>query len=85
MLGRMSTKNELIDVVDSNRSGGNPVKMIRKQKYDPNHFYMTCSDGRQIGPVTVEGTIEETNLKFAEAQAYLASTKHHPTQPRRAA
>jgi hypothetical protein len=72
----MSTKNELIDVIDSARSEGANVKSIRRQKYDPNHFYMTRSDGKQVGPVNVEGDTDELNRKFGEAQSYLVGTKN---------
>lgn len=85
MLGRMNTNNELVAAIDSNRSNDNSVKTIRKQKYDPNNFYMSLSDGKQIGPVSVAGTVEDANRKFAEAQAYLASAKHNPAQARKAA
>lgn len=85
MLWRMNTNNELIAAIDSNRSSGNPVKAIRKQKYDPNNFYMSLSDGKQIGPVCVAGSVEDANRKFAEAQAFLANTKHNPSQSRKAA
>lgn len=77
----MNTKNELIETIDQARMRGNAVKSVRNQKYDPNHFYMTCADGKQIGPVKVEGNAEESHRKFMEAQAYLASMK----QPRKAA
>ena len=75
----MSTKNELIDVIDSARASGNDVKCIRRQKYDPNNFYMTLvQGGRQVGPVKVEGDINELNRKFGEAQSYLVGMKNSP-------
>ena len=74
----MSTKNELIEVIDAARTAGTSVKSIRRQKYAPNDFYMTRSDGKQVGPVKVEGNIDELNRKFGEAQSYLAGMKHSP-------
>jgi hypothetical protein len=81
----MSTKNELIDVINSARTNGAPVKSIRRQKYDPNNFYMTLSDGKQIGPVKAEGAIEELDRKFNEAQSQLDAQKNKQTAPRKAA
>ena len=75
----MSTKNELIDVIDSARASGNSVKVIKRQKHDPNNFYFTLVEGgRQVGPVKVEGDINELNRKFGEAQSYLVGMKNHP-------
>ena len=71
----MSTTNELITVIDSARAGGTNVKAIRRQKHDPNNFYMTRSDGKQIGPVKCDGDIQELNRKFGEAQSYLAGNE----------
>ncbi|HTL29767.1 MAG TPA: hypothetical protein VL282_11115 [Tepidisphaeraceae bacterium] len=81
----MSNTNELIEVIDSARAGGNNVKSIRRQKYAPNDFYMTRSDGKQLGPIKVEGAIDELNRKFGEAQSYLAAMKNSPVKPRTAA
>jgi len=81
----MSTTNELITVIDSARARGTNVKSIRKQKFDPNNFYMTLSDGKQVGPVKCEGSTEELNRKFGEAQSYLAGMKNAPGKPRIAA
>jgi hypothetical protein len=79
----MSTKNELIDVIDSARASGNEVKSIRRQKYDPNNFYMTLvQGGRQVGPVKVEGDTSELNRKFGEAQSHLAGMKDSPANRR---
>ena len=79
----MSSKNELIDVIDSARASGNNVKSIRRQKYDPNNFYMTLTEGgKQVGPVKCEGNIDELNRKFGEAQSYLVGTKNAPGKPR---
>ena len=78
----MSTKNELIDVIDSARSRGTTVKQIRRQKYDPNNFYMTLSDGKQVGPVKCEGDINALNRKFGEAQSYVVGMKNTPTKSR---
>jgi hypothetical protein len=78
----MSTNNELIAVIDSARAGGTNVKAIRKQKYAPNDFYMTLSDGKQVGPVKCEGNTDELNRKFGEAQSYLSGMKNTPTKPR---
>ena len=50
---------------------------IRRQKHDPNNFYMTQSDGKQVGPVKVEGNMDELNRKFGEAQSYLQGTKNN--------
>ena len=73
----MSTKNELIDVINSARANGNEVKVIRPQKYDPNNVYLTLVQGnKQVGPVKVEGDANELNRKFAEAQSYLAGGKN---------
>lgn len=66
--------NELIRAIDAARTGGNNVKSIRKQKHDPNSFYMTLTDGKQVGPVKVEGKSDELNRKFGEAQSYLTGT-----------
>lgn len=74
----MSTKNELIDVINSARKDGNTVKSIRPQKYAPNQVYMTLVQGnKQVGPVKVEGSGDELNRKFAEAQSYLATIKNN--------
>ena len=81
----MSTNNELITVIDSARARGTNVKSIRKQKFDPNNFYMTLSDGKQVGPVKCEGNTDELNRKFGEAQSYLAGMKNAPAKPRIAA
>jgi hypothetical protein len=74
----MSSQNELIAVIDSTRANGLEVKSIRKQKYDPSNFYMTLSDGKQVGPVKCEGNTEELNRKFGEAQSHLAAFRNHP-------
>jgi hypothetical protein len=74
----MSTNNELIAVIDVSRAGGSNVKAIRKQKYDPNNFYMTLTDGKQVGPVKVEGNTDELNRKFGEAISYLNAMKNAP-------
>ena len=78
----MSTKNELIEVIDSARSAGTNVKSIHRQKYAPNDFYMTRTDGKQVGPVKVEGNTDELNRKFGEAQSYLAAMKNSPAKTR---
>jgi hypothetical protein len=74
----MGTNNELITVIDASRASGNNVKSIRKQKYDPNNFYMTLVDGKQVGPVKVEGNTDELNRKFGEAISYLNGMKNAP-------
>ena len=74
----MGTNNELITVIDASRASGNNVKSIRKQKYDPNNFYMTLVDGKQVGPVKVEGNTDELNRKFGEAISYLNAMKNAP-------
>ena len=74
----MSTNNELIAVIDQSRGSGSNVKAIRKQKYDPNNFYMTLTDGKQVGPVKVEGNTDELNRKFGEAISYLNAMKNAP-------
>jgi hypothetical protein len=71
----MATTNELIVAIDAARARGTDVKAIRKQKYDPNHFYMTQTDGKQLGPITCVGNNDELNRKFGEAQSYLVGTK----------
>jgi hypothetical protein len=82
----MSTKNELIAQIDSARNNGSDVKSIRRQKYDPNNFYMTLTEGgKQVGPVKVEGSIDQLNQKFAEAQSYLVSSKSGSSPLRKAA
>ena len=79
----MSSKNELIDVIDSARSRGTNVKAIRRQKYDPNNFYMTLTEGgKQVGPVKCEGNIDELNRKFGEAQSYLVGMKNAQSKAR---
>ena len=82
----MSSKNELIDVINSARASGNDVKSIRPQKHAPNSVYMTLvHGGRQVGPVTVEGDASELNRKFEEAQSYLAALKSKAANSRTAA
>jgi hypothetical protein len=71
----MNPNNELIAAIDSARNTGATVKTVRRQKNDPNNFYMTCLDGKQVGPVKVEGTPDELNRKFGEAQSYLNTLK----------
>ena len=79
--GNMSTPNELIAVIDSARARGTNVKSIRRQKFDPNNFYLSLTDGKQVGPVKVEGNTDELNRKFGEAQSYLAGMKNAPGKP----
>jgi len=82
----MSSKNELIDVINSARASGNDVKSIRPQKHAPNSVYMTLvHGGRQVGPVNVEGDANELNRKVAEAESYLAALKSKPANNRTAA
>jgi hypothetical protein len=82
----MSTNNELIAQIELARSSGGDVKAIRRQKFDPNNFYMTLTEGgKQVGPVKVEGNIDQLNQKFAEAQTYLAASKSGATPMRKAA
>ena len=45
-----------------------------KAKYDPNNFYMTQTDGKQLGPIHCTGDNDELNRKFGEAQSYLVGT-----------
>jgi len=71
----MSNKNELIEVIKSTCTSGLGVKSIRKQKYDPCSFYMTRTDGKQIGPVKCDGGVEDLARKFSEAQAHLEAMK----------
>ena len=78
----MSKNNELIVAIDSARTRGSNVKSIRKQKHDANSFYMTLTDGKQVGPVKVEGNQDELNRKFGEAQSYLNGTKTNQTTTR---
>ena len=70
--------NELIAVIDDCRAKGCDVKAIRKQKYDPCNFYMTRSDGKQVGPVRCEGNTDELNRKFGEAISYMNAMKNRP-------
>jgi hypothetical protein len=77
-----TTNNELICVIDAERAKGCSVKSIRKQKHDPCNFYMTCTDGQQVGPVKCEGNTDELNRKFGEAQSYLAGMKNNPAKQR---
>jgi hypothetical protein len=82
----MSNTNELIAAIDSARSTGATVKAIRKQKYDPNNFYMTLTEGgKQLGPIHCEGNVDELNRKFGEAISYMNALKTTPPQPRAAA
>lgn len=74
--------NELIAQIDSAWSAGTPVKAIRKQKFAPNDFYMTLSDGKQVGPVKVAGDTDELNRKFGEAQSYMVGMKNRPAKTR---
>ena len=78
----MSTQNELIAVIDSARARGLGVKSIRKQKYDPSNFYMTLTDGKQVGPVKCEGNNDELNRKFGEAQSHVAAFRNHANKQR---
>lgn len=71
-----STTNELIAAINTAKSTGTPVKSIRKQKHDPNNFYFTLTDGKQLGPVAVTGDQNELNRKFGEAQSFLNGTKN---------
>lgn len=73
-----NNSNELIAVIDECRAKGLCVKAIRKQKYDPNNFYMTRTDGKQIGPVAVAGNTDELNAKFGAAISYMNAMKHAP-------
>jgi hypothetical protein len=43
---------------------------------------MTLTDGKQVGPVKVEGNQDELNRKFGEAQSYLNGTKTNQTTTR---
>jgi hypothetical protein len=77
-----NTTNELIVAIDSARARGSNVKSIRKQKHDPSNFYMTCTDGKQVGPIKCAGDQNELNRKFGEAQSYLKGTTNTPTPVR---
>jgi hypothetical protein len=78
----MSTKNELIAAIEACHAAGGEIKSVRKQKYDLKNFYMSRTDGKQVGPVKCEGEVEELNRKFDEAVSYLSAIKN---RPRRAA
>jgi hypothetical protein len=78
----MSTKNELVALIDSARTRSIGVKSIRRQKYDPNNSYMSLTDGKQVGPIKVEGNIDQLDRKFAEAQSYLNDMKMSPPAQR---
>lgn len=71
-----TTKNELIAAIDACRAAGGEIKSVRKQKYDLKHFYMSRTDGKQVGPVQCEGEAEELMRKHGEAVAYLTATKN---------
>jgi hypothetical protein len=71
----MNPNNELIAAIDNARNTGSTIKTIRRQKHDPNNFYMTTIDNRQVGPVKCEGSADELNRKFGEAQSYLGTLK----------
>ena len=73
--GSMNTNNELIVAIDSARAQGSSIRSIRKQKHDPANFYMTRTDGKQVGPIHCSGDTAELNRKFGEAQSYLAGMK----------
>jgi hypothetical protein len=72
--------NELLAAIDAACKQGNNVKIIRKQKHDPCSFYMTCTDGKQIGPIKCEGNPAELDRKFTEATERMNSLKSN--QPR---
>ena len=76
--GMSTTNNELITVIDDCRGRGLGVKAIRKQKFDPNNFYMTRADGKQLGPIKVAGNNDELNAKFGEAVSYMNAMKNAP-------
>ena len=80
--GSNGSTNELIAAIDAARNSGTPVKQIRKQKHDPNNFYFTLENGKQVGPVNVTGDQNELNRKFGEAQSFLHGTKNTPNKPR---
>jgi hypothetical protein len=73
-----TTKNELIAVIDDCRAKGFDIKAIRKQKFDPCNFYMTRTDGKQVGPVKCEGNNDQLNGKFGEAVSYMNAMKNAP-------
>ena len=73
-----TNSNELIAVINECRKSGLGIKDIRKQKFDPNNFYMTRTDGKQLGPIKCEGTVEQLNAKFGEAISYLNGMKKAP-------
>src|SRR4051794_22260077 len=74
-LNDMNPNNELIAAIDSARNTGSTIKTIRRQKNDPNNFYMTTTDNRQVGPVNVTGDAQQLNSKFGEAQSYLSTLR----------
>ena len=75
MSNNNNSSNELIAKIDECRKAGTGVKAIRRQKFDPNNFYMTRTDGKQIGPVAVAGNADELNAKFGEAISYMNAMK----------
>ena len=80
-----TNKNELIAVIDECRAQGLGVKEIRKQKFDPSNFYMTRTDGKQLGPIKCAGNADELNGKFGEAISYNNGMKNAPKRaPQRA-
>jgi len=76
-----NSTNELIAAIETHRNSGTPVKQIRKQKHDPNNFYFTLTDGKQVGPVNVAGDQNQLNRKFGEAQSFLHGTKSQNRTP----
>ena len=73
-----TTKNELIAAIDECRALGLGVRSIRKQKFDPSNFYMTRTDGKQLGPIKCEGNTDQLNGKFGEAISYLNGMGNAP-------
>jgi hypothetical protein len=73
-----TTNNELVAAIDAARARGGSVKSIRKQKYDACNFYMTLTDGKQVGPVKCAGNTDELNRKFGEAISYMNAMKSAP-------
>ena len=80
-----TNNNELIVVIDECRAAGLGVREIRRQKFDPNNFYLTRTDGKQLGPVKVAGNAEQLNAKFGEAVSYNTAMSKGPKRtPQRA-
>jgi hypothetical protein len=62
----MNTTNELIAIINDVRSKGSDVKTIRKQKFAPADFYMSLTNGKQVGPIKCQGTPRNSNANSSK-------------------